>query len=697
MTKDEIISINEKDGGCEFMAENLVIVESPSKSKTIEKYLGKGYKVVSSKGHIRDLATTGKYGLGVDIENHFEPNYILISGKKKLVQELKKQVKEAKKVYLATDPDREGEAISWHLKETLGIKEKNYERVLFHEITKDKVLEAFQATRKIDEDLVHSQETRRILDRIIGFRLSKLMQSKTGGKSAGRVQSVALKLIVDREREIQAFIPEEYWSITAIFDLFQAELFQYKKEKLELHSKEEVEEVLGRLGPQYTVIDVGLKEKRKKAKAPFITSTLQQEASTKLGFTAKKTMSLAQKLYEGIDLGTETVGLITYMRTDSIRLRDEFVKSAEAYLYQEYGKEYVGYVKTTKKTDNVQDAHEAIRPTSIRRTPKEVKDYLTPDEYKLYRFIYTRALASLMSDAKVKVTTVVLDNHDYQFKTSGQVLLFDGYLKLYQDYEDSEDKILPDILMTEKEFYTENVESKQHFTTPPSRYTEAKLIKELEELGIGRPSTYATIIDTIKERGYVDLVEKKFQPTEIGMVTTDKLQEGFSDFINVEYTAQMEHDLDEIAEGKENSLEVLETFYDKFEPTVQKAFGEMEKVPPKETGEVCPECGSPLVIRKGKYGEFTACSNYPECKYIKKDVKEETEIMDCPICKQGKIVEKKTRKGKIFYGCNRYPKCKVATWDQPTGEICPDCGSLLVTKNEQVQCSNSECGYKKGA
>ena len=364
------------------VAENLVIVESPSKSKTIEKYLGKGYKVVSSKGHIRDLATTGKYGLGVDIENHFEPNYILISGKKKLVQELKKEVKDADKVYLATDPDREGEAISWHLKEALGIKDKNYERVLFHEITKDKVLEAFTSPRKIDIDLVHSQETRRILDRIIGFRLSKLMQSKTGGKSAGRVQSVALKLIVDREREIEVFIPEEYWTVHAVFDQFQAELFEYQKEKLELKSKEEVDQILEKLQKKYTVIDIEEKEKKKRAKTPFITSTLQQEASTKLGFTAKKTMSIAQKLYEGIDIGKETVGLISYMRTDSVRLSDEFVKSAQAYLFKEYGKEYVGYVKTSKNNENVQDAHEAIRPTSINRTPKDMKPYLNPDEYK---------------------------------------------------------------------------------------------------------------------------------------------------------------------------------------------------------------------------------------------------------------------------------------------------------------------------
>lgn len=678
------------------VAENLVIVESPSKSKTIEKYLGSGYKVVSSKGHIRDLATTGKYGLGVDVENKFEPNYILISGKKKLVQELKKQVKEADKVYLATDPDREGEAISWHLKESLEIKENNYERVLFHEITKDKVLEAFKSPRKIDIDLVHSQETRRILDRIIGFRLSKLMQSKTGGKSAGRVQSVALKLVVDREREIESFIPEEYWTVTALFSDFQAELFQYKNAKIELKSREEVDRVLDTLGPSYSVVNIEEKEKKKHAKAPFITSTLQQEASTKLGFTAKKTMSIAQKLYEGIDLGNETVGLISYMRTDSIRLSDEFVKSTQAYLFKEYGKEYVGYVKTSKKSENVQDAHEAIRPTSINRTPQDMKPYLTPDEYKLYRFIYTRAVASLMSDAKVKATTVVLDNNDYQFKANGQILVFDGYLKLYQDYEDSEDKILPDVLMKQKVFEAEEVEPKQHFTSPPARYSEARLIEALEKLGIGRPSTYATIIDTIKARGYVEVIEKKFKPTEIGMITTDKLQESFSDFINVKYTAAMEHDLDEIALGKENSLNVLENFYQKFEPTVQKAFGEMEKVPPKETGETCPECGNPLVIRKGRYGEFTACSNYPECKYIKKTPKEVKEIMDCPICKEGKIIERKTKRGKIFYGCSNYPKCKVATWDLPTGEVCPECGSLLITKKNKIECSNSECSYSKG-
>ena len=675
------------------MGKNLVIVESPAKSKTIEKYLGKDYKVVSSKGHIRDLATTGKYGLGVDIENNFEPSYTFISGKKKLVNELKKEAKAANKVYLATDPDREGEAISWHLKEALGIQEKDYDRVLFHEITHDKVLEAFQEPRKIDYDLVKSQETRRILDRIIGFRLSKLMQSKTGGKSAGRVQSVALKLIVDREREIQAFVPEEYWTITSIFENFEAELFEYQNKKLEIHNEEEADLILSKLTDTYQLVKVEEKLKNKKSKPPFITSTLQQEASTKLGFPAKKTMSIAQKLYEGIDLGSETVGLITYMRTDSIRLSDEFIKSGKDFIQKNYGKEYIGYQKQAKKKENVQDAHEAIRPTSILRTPESVKSYLSNDEYKLYRIIFYRALASIMADAKVNQTTVVFNNQDYLFKTTGQVLVFDGYLKIYADYESSEDKVLPEF--KEKEYITDQVEKKQHFTNPPARYTEAKLIQEMEKLGIGRPSTYATIISNIRDRGYVNVEDKKFIPTDIGFEVTDKLQEFFSDIINIEYTANMETDLDKIASHDANNITVLSEFYQKFDPILQKAFGEMEKAKPQETGESCPECGNPLVIRKGRYGEFTACSNYPECKYIKKEPKEVKEIMPCPICKTGMIVEKKTKKGKVFFGCNNYPKCKVATWDMPTGEVCPECGSLLTEKNHKVKCSNLECKYEK--
>ena len=673
------------------MTKNLVIVESPSKSKTIEKYLGAGFKVVSSKGHIRDLATTGKYGLGVDVDNDFKPNYVPIEGKQKTINELKKLTKDSDKIYLATDPDREGEAISWHLKEALGIKDSDYDRVLFHEITKDKVLEAFKEPRKIDYNLVKSQETRRILDRIIGFRLSKLMQSKTGGKSAGRVQSVALKLIVDREREIEAFNSEEYWTITGVFKDFEAVLFNYKDEEITINNEQEADDVLKALSNDFKVLSIEEKQKNKKAKAPFITSTMQQDASNKLNFNAKKTMSIAQKLYEGIDIGSETVGLITYMRTDSIRLSDQFIKEGYKYINDTYGKEYVGYVKTAKKKDNVQDAHEAIRSTSVFRTPEKMKQYLSKDEYKLYELIYYRALASLMADAKVNATTIILRNNDYDFKATGQTLIYDGYLKVYKEFESSEDKILPDLKQDEV-LNAESVEKEQHFTQPPARYTEAKLIKEMEELGIGRPSTYATVIDTIKEREYVELVEKKFKPTNMGIETTDKLQEFFSDIINVEYTANMETDLDKIADDKEDNIKVLHEFYDSFEPLVKKAFGEMEKKAPEQTGEICPECGSPLVIRKGKYGEFTACSNYPTCKYIKKEQKEIKEIVKCPEC-GGMIIEKKSKRGKVFYGCNNYPKCKVATWDIPTGEKCPECGKPLVEKNNTIKCS--ECDYVK--
>ena len=670
------------------MTKNLVIVESPSKSKTIEKYLGKDYKVVSSKGHIRDLATTGKYGLGVDVDNDFKPNYIPVAGKKKLISELKKLVKDSDEVILATDPDREGEAISWHLLDTLGIKYTNYERVLFHEITKDKVLEAIKNPTKIDYNLVRSQETRRILDRIIGFRLSKLMQSKTGGKSAGRVQSVALKLIVDREREISSFNSEEYWTITSKFDEIEADLFNYNHKDIEINTEEEADSILSKLSNKYKIESVESKKKSKKSKPPFITSTLQQEASTKLGFTAKKTMSIAQKLYEGMDIGSETVGLITYMRTDSIRLSDEFIGASYKYIEENYGKDYIGYAKKSKKTENVQDAHEAIRPTSVYRNPEDIKKYLSTDEYKLYKIIYYRALASLMADAKVEATSVILDNNNYQFKINGQILIYDGYLKAYALYETSEDKVLPDEFKNEGSILTTtDVTKKQHFTSPPPRYTEAKLIKELEELGIGRPSTYAKIMDTIKERGYVTIEEKKFVPTEIGIETTDRLQEFFSDLINVKYTAAMETDLDTIALGKLDEIKVLREFYDKFEPEVEKAFGQMEKKAPKETGEVCPNCVSSLVIRKGRYGEFTACSNYPECKYIKKEEKEVKEIMDCPKC-GGKIIEKKTKRGKIFYGCNNYPKCKYASWDKPTGNLCKECGEPLVEKNGSEICPN---------
>ena len=675
------------------MSKKLVIVESPTKVKSIGKYLGSDYIVSSSKGHIRDLSTKGKFGLGVDIENHFKPDYKTIKGKKSVIDELKKEAKKADKVYLATDLDREGEAIAWHLYDALGLKDENYSRVVFNEITKDTILKAIKDERKIDKDLVNSQETRRILDRIIGFRLSKLIQSKTDGSSAGRVQSVALKLIVDKEREIQAFNPEEYWTITAEFKDFTADLFEYKHKKIEVKTEIEADEILSKLSKAFEIEDIDKKLKNKSSKPPFTTSTLQQAASNKLRFSSRKTMQTAQKLYEGIDLENETVGLITYMRTDSIRLSNEFVSSAYKFIKTKYGKEYTGPVKISKKTENVQDAHEAIRPTSITRTPESIKKYLSDDEYKLYRMIYYRALASIMAPAKVEGTTVILNNNDYQFKATGQIIVFDGYLKVFSDYEDTKDAILPPFdTYNSKVIVSNDITKKQHFTEPPARYTEAKLIKEMDELGIGRPSTYATIIDNIKKRGYVNLIKRKFVPTEIGFEVTDKLQEFFNHIINVKYTADMETDLDKIAEGKEIWYEVLENFYKDFEPSVKEAFDKMPKKEAEETGEDCPNCGHPLVIRKGKYGSFTACSNFPECKYIKQEPKEEKEICNCPNC-DGKIIEKKTRKGKIFYGCNNYPKCKTAYWDKPINEKCPECGNMLTEKKEKIKCSS--CDYTK--
>ncbi len=669
---------------------NLVIVESPSKTKAIGKYLGSNYKVVSSKGHVRDLATSGKFGLGVDVLNDFRPNYVPISGKKKIINSLKKESLNSDIVYLATDPDREGEAISWHLYDSIGLDDNKYERVLFNEITEPAVKEAMKHPRKIDYSLVKSQETRRILDRIIGFRLSKLMQSKTGGKSAGRVQSVALKLIVDREREIEKFIPVEYWTIDAIFDNLESSLEKYNNKKIEIKNEEEVDKILSELDKTFTVQNIESKEKTKKGVMPFTTSTLQQACSIKFNYGSSRTMNIAQKLYEGIDIGTETTGLISYMRTDSTRLSNIFVTDTLNYIENTYGKEYVGNVKVSKKNENVQDAHEAIRPTSIIRTPESVKEFLSTEEYKVYSIIYYRALASLMKDSKVKQTTILLDNNNYTFKSTGQITVFDGFLKVYSDYMSNEETILPDLKVGEV-LTSNEIKKEQHFTKPAARYTEASLIKEMESLGIGRPSTYAKVMETLKQRAYVTIKDKKFYPTEIGMETTDKLQEFFSNIINVEYTANMENELDLIAEDKLNNIKVLSEFYNDFEPLVEKAFSKMEKKKPELTGEKCPECGNDLVVRKGRFGAFTACSNYPVCKYVKKEEREVKEICDCPVCKKGKIIEKMTRRKKVFYGCSNYPKCKTATWFVPTGKLCPECNNLLVKKNDEIKCSN--CDY----
>lgn len=675
------------------MSKKLVIVESPAKSKTIEKFLGPDYKVLSSKGHVRDLATKGKFGLGVDLEDNFKPTYIVAKSKSTVLNELKKNAEKVDEVIIATDPDREGEAIGWHLFDAIGLTEENSKRVVFNEITKTAILEAIKNPRNIDMDLVNSQEARRILDRIIGFRLSKLMQAKTDGKSAGRVQSVALKLIVDREREIEAFNPEEYWSITAKFPEFDAELVKYNNKNIKLKNEKETDKVLEKLTNKFNIDEVNEAEKTKKAKMPFITSTFQQVASTKLGVNSKKSMMIAQKLYEGIDIGEETVGLITYMRTDSTRLSSEFIKETFSYIEKEYGKKYVGVVRQKKKKENekIQDAHEAIRPTSIKRTPLSIKKYLTPDEYKIYKLIYARALASLMADAKTKSTTVILENNNYQFKVNGSILIFDGYLKVYNEYEETKDVVIPDFAnYNSKVILSQKIEKEQHFTQPPARYSEAKLIKEMEELGIGRPSTYSKTMDTLKTRAYVVIKDKQFHPTEVGFEITDKLQQTFSNIINVEYTARMEDDLDKISTGDIVWYEVLKDFYAKFAPLLDDAFEKLEKKEPEKVGRPCPECGSDLVYRVGRYGKFVGCSNYPTCKFI--ETEEPDVITDCPNC-DGKIVAKKTRKGKIFYGCNNFPKCKTAYWDKPTGDKCPECESMLVEKNGGIKCSS--CTYVK--
>ncbi len=649
---------------------NLVIVESPSKSKTIEKYLGKDYKVLSSKGHICDLAIKGKGGLGVDIENDFAPLYEINKDKKATVKELKAAAKEADHVYLATDPDREGEAISWHLAKELGLDLDSEDRIVFNEITKNAVLKALKEPRKIDLDLVKSQETRRILDRIIGFKLSKLLQIKIKSKSAGRVQSIALRMICDREKEIRAFVPKEYWTLDATFKkdkiTFKAELAKKGEQKVEIKSEEEAKAIFEAIKNPFIVDKITKSLKKRAPRLAFITSTLQQEASSKLGFGAKKTMMLSQMLYEGIEMGATSQGLITYMRTDSTRLSKEFLSSAFSYIEKEYGREYVGHYRV-KNDEGAQDAHEAIRPTSIENTPEKVKAYLTNDQYKLYKLIYYRALSSLMADSQSEATSITLKNGAYLFQTSGSVLKFDGYLKVYAEYDNSKDVILPNLLEME-ELKALKIDYEQHFTEAPSRYTEARLIKALEEEGVGRPSTYATIIDTIVKRGYVELKKatekgktKFFFPTEQGELTDDKLKEYFLSIINTKYTAQMEKELDEIALGKVNNIAALKDFYARFEPLLDEAYAKMEKKEAEKVGELCPECGHELVYRQSRYGKFISCSNYPSCKYTRSldnKPKEEPELLDrsCPEC-GGQLLKRKSRFGNYFIGCSNYPKC----------------------------------------
>ncbi|MFW5894667.1 MAG: type I DNA topoisomerase [Bacillota bacterium] len=685
------------------MSKKLVIVESPSKSKTIEQYLGKDYKVLSSKGHIRDLAISGPGGLGLDIENGFAPRYTVLKDKQTIVKNLKKETKNAAGVYLATDPDREGEAISWHLEEVLDLKKAEIpsRRVIFNEVTKDAVLEAFEHPRDIDFNLVSSQETRRILDRIIGFKLSKLLQNKIKSKSAGRVQSAALKILVDREREVEAFNPEEYWKLTAHFPHFDAELLKVNSRKPNLTNEDQTDKVLAALSDTFTVDDLKKRERKRSAKPAFTTSTLQQEASNKLNMSGSRTMMVAQGLYEGVNLGSETVGLITYMRTDSSRMSQSFIQPAKGFIKKHYGESYVGRARPNQTKKNTQDAHEAIRPTNIKYHPDTVKKHLSRDENRLYRMIYMRALASLMAPAEIESTTLNLKNNHTMFRAKAQALLFDGYLKVYKDYEKVEVSELPDLTIGDA-LKSKSIEKSQHFTSPPPRYTEARLIKEMEELGIGRPSTYSQTIATLKKRNYVSIEEKKFIPTDRGKLTIDKLEGFFSDIISVDYTAKMETVLDDIAQGEADQTEVIESFYNTFIPMVDKANENMEKIAPKYTGENCPKCGRPMVYRESRYGTFEACSGYPECKYIKPDEnKEEPENtgLTCPKCKKGEIVKRTAKrgrnKGNTFYACNNFPKCKNVLRGKPTGEKCEECDDLMVELDDgSVVCNDKSCAAK---
>lgn len=693
------------------MSKNIVIVESPSKSKTIEKYLGSSYKVVSSKGHICDLDSSGKERMGIDVEHDFKPSYKVSKEKKDVVEELKKAVSKANQIYLASDPDREGEAIAYHLARVLELDPEKTSRIVFHEVTKPAVLEALEHPGQIDMDLVKSQETRRLLDRIIGFKLSKLLKNKIQSQSAGRVQSVALRLIIDREKEIKAFKSEEYWTIDALYEDVVAQLTKVDNKKPKLTNQEQAQAIVDRCQGEFVVSAVDKKAKKKATKLPYTTSSLQQEASTKLGFGARRTMSIAQKLYEGIQLGSGQEGLISYMRTDSTRLSPVFIKEAFTYIEQTYTKAYVGKVHQ-KNMASSQDAHEAIRPTDIRRTPESIKSYLTAEQYKLYRMIYYRTLASLMKDAKVDATTIQFENHGCLFKATGQVITFDGYLKVWKEYESASDQPLPELSVGQS--LVMKLDSKQHFTQPPARYTEAKLIKELEEQSIGRPSTYATIIDTIQKRGYVNLEKsselsrtKVFVPTDQGFVTDEALRDYFKDIINVRYTAQMEQVLDDIAEGKQESVEYLHHFWDQFNPMVQSAYEVMPKRELEQVGENCPECGSPLVYRRGRFGRFISCSNFPTCKYTRDEnpVEAPEEKKVCPNCGADMVV-KKGRYGP-FWACSRYPECKTIESfkkkepPKPTGEMCPECGHELVIRKSRygkdfVACSNyPKCRYIK--
>lgn len=687
------------------MADYLVIVESPAKAKTIERYLGKKYKVKASMGHIRDLP---KSQLGVDTEHDFEPRYITIRGKGPVLKELKTAAKKAKKVYLAADPDREGEAIAWHLAHSLDLDLSSDCRVVFNEITKDAIKDSFKHPRMINMDLVDAQQARRILDRLVGYKISPILWKKVKkGLSAGRVQSVALRLIIDRENEINEFKPEEYWTIDGTFlkgkESFEASFFGVNGKKHPLKTKEDVKEILSKLkGSKFSVEKVTKKERKRNPAVPFTTSTLQQEAARKLNFRAKKTMMIAQQLYEGIDLGKEgTVGLITYMRTDSTRISNTAIEEVSAFIDQTYGKNFLNTTKrTAKKNENAQDAHEAIRPTSTLRKPADVKHVLSRDQLRLYKLIWERFVASQMAPAVLDTMSVDLDNNGLTFRANGSKVKFPGFMKVYVEGKDDQleekDKMLPDLKEGDT-VLSKDIEPEQHFTQPPPRYTEARLVKTLEELGIGRPSTYAPTLDTIQKRGYVALDNKRFIPTELGEIVLNLIIEFFPEIINVEFTAKMEKELDSVEEGTIEWVRIIDSFYQDFAKRVEKAEAEMQEVEiePEYAGVDCEECGHPMVYKMGRYGKFMACSNFPDCRNTKPIVKDIG--VKCPTCHEGNIVERKSKKRRIFYGCDRFPECEFVSWDKPIERKCPKCENMLVEKKlkkgMQVQCVN--CDYKE--
>ena len=679
---------------------NLVIVESPAKAKTIEKYLGRNYKVLASVGHIRDLK---KSTMSVDFENNYEPEYINIRGKGPLINDLKKEAKKAKQVYLASDPDREGEAISWHLAHILNLDEHDKNRVVFNEITKDAVKNAFKEPRQIDMDLVDAYHARRVIDRIVGYSISPILWKKVKkGLSAGRVQSVALKLIIDRENEINAFKPEEYWTIDGTFKKgarqFQASFYSVNGKKMKLATNDDVKNVLSQIkSDEFTVESVEKKERKRHAPLPYTTSSMQQDAANKINFRTRKTMMVAQQLYEGINIGSGVQGLITYMRTDSTRISPVAQNEAAAFITERFGEKYSKHGSRIKNSSGAQDAHEAIRPSSVFNTPENIAKYLDKDQLKLYTLIWNRFVASQMTAAVFDTMSVKLEQNSVQFAASGSQVKFDGYLVIYNDSD--KNKMLPEM---EKGDIVKRVNTnpEQHFTQPPARYSEATLIKTLEENGVGRPSTYAPTIETIQKRYYVKLVSKRFEPTELGEIVNSLIIEFFPDIVNVKFTADMEAKLDDVEVGKEQWQKVINEFYQPFEKEVAKAETEMEKIQIKDepAGFDCEVCGSPMVIKLGRYGKFYACSNFPDCHHTKAIVKEIG--VECPKCHQGQIIERKTKRNRLFYGCNRYPDCDFTSWDKPVGRSCPKCGQYLVEKKvrgggKQVVCSNGDYEEEK--